>query len=45
VQEGWDGKMNGYPVEEGTYNYYISVKDGRGAAIDQFGNVTVLNYE
>jgi gliding motility-associated-like protein len=45
VQEGWDGKMNGYPVEEGTYNYYISVKDGRGAAIGQFGNVTVLNYE
>ena len=45
VQQGWDGKMNGRPVEEGTYNYYLSVKDGRGAAIDQFGSVTVLNYE
>lgn len=45
VQEGWDGKVDGRAVAEGLYNYYISVKDGRGGAIDQFGTVTVLNYE
>jgi len=45
VQQGWDGKMDGKPVEEGAYNYYVSVKDGRGRAIDQFGSITVLNYE
>jgi hypothetical protein len=27
------------------YNYYVTVKDGRGRAIDRFGNITVLNYE
>jgi gliding motility-associated-like protein len=45
VQEGWDAKVDGQPVAEGVYNYYISVKDGRGRAIDQFGTITVLNYE
>jgi gliding motility-associated-like protein len=45
AKEGWDGKVDGRPVAEGVYNYYISVKDGRGRAIDQFGTITVLNYE
>lgn len=45
VEEGWDGRMNGKAVEEGVYNYYITVKDGRGRAIDRFGHITVLNYE
>ncbi len=45
IEEGWDGRMNGKVVEEGVYNYYITVKDGRGRAIDQFGHITVLNYE
>jgi gliding motility-associated-like protein len=45
AKEGWDGKVDGLPVAEGVYNYYISVKDGRGRAIDQFGTITVLNYE
>jgi len=45
IEEGWDGTMNGRAVQEGVYNYYVTVKDGRGRAIDQFGNITVLNYE
>lgn len=45
IEEGWDGSMNGRPVQEGVYNYYVTVKDGRGRAIDQFGHITVLNYE
>jgi gliding motility-associated-like protein len=43
--DSWDGKVEGRPVAEGLYNYYITVKDGRGRAIDQFGTITVLNYE
>jgi gliding motility-associated-like protein len=45
ASEGWDGSMNGRMVQEGVYNYYLTVKDGRGRAIDRFGNITVLNYE
>ncbi|MFM7727299.1 MAG: gliding motility-associated C-terminal domain-containing protein, partial [Flavobacteriales bacterium] len=45
LNEGWDGSMNGQFVAEGTYNYYMAVKDGRGRAIDNFGYVVVLNYE
>jgi gliding motility-associated-like protein len=44
-EEGWDGRINGKAVEEGIYNYNISVKDGRGRAINRFGHITVLNYE
>jgi gliding motility-associated-like protein len=44
-EEGWDGTMNGKPVQEGIYNFYVTVKDGQGRAIDQFGHITVLNYE
>ena len=45
VDIGWDGMMNGKPVREGLYNYYMTVKDGRGRVTDQFGHITVLNYE
>jgi gliding motility-associated-like protein len=45
VEEGWDGYMKNRVVQEGTYNYYLSVKDGRGRAIDRFGSLSVLNYE
>jgi gliding motility-associated-like protein len=45
VDTGWDGMMNGKPVREGLYNYYMTVKDGRGRVTDQFGHITVLNYE
>jgi len=45
ANEGWDGSMKGRMVQEGVYNYYLTVKDGRGRAIDRFGNITVLNYE
>ena len=45
LNEGWDGSMKGEFLPEGTYNYYISVKDGRGRAIDNFGFVMLMNYE
>jgi hypothetical protein len=45
ANEAWDGSMKGRMVQEGMYNYYLTVKDGRGRAIDRFGNITVLNYE
>ncbi len=45
VNEAWDGQLDGRAVAEGLYNYYLSVKDGQGRAIDQFGTITVLNYE
>jgi hypothetical protein len=43
IEEGWDGYMDNRPVQEGVYNYYIMVKDGRGRAIDRFGYIIVLN--
>ncbi len=43
VEEGWDGYMDNRPVQEGVYNYYFMVKDGRGRAIDRFGYIIVLN--
>ncbi len=45
IDEGWDGTLNGTYVQEGVYNFYISVKDGRGRTVDRYGYVTVLNYE
>ena len=42
---GWDGTFKGAYVAEGVYNYYISVKDGRGRTVDHYGNVMVMNYE
>jgi gliding motility-associated-like protein len=45
IDIGWDGTMDGKPVREGLYNYYMTVKDGRGRVTDQFGHITVLNYE
>jgi gliding motility-associated-like protein len=38
----WDGTMNGSTVQEGTYTYYITVKDGKGKAFDRSGYVTML---
>lgn len=38
----WDGTMNGKTVQEGTYTYFISVKDGKGKAYDRTGYVTML---
>jgi hypothetical protein len=34
--------MNGSTVQEGTYTYYITVKDGKGKAFDRSGYVTML---
>lgn len=45
VNEGWDGMMKGRTVQEGTYNYFITVKDGLGRAIDRFGHISVFNYD
>jgi gliding motility-associated-like protein len=45
IENGWDGYMDGRPVQEGEYNYYFMVKDGRGRAIDRFGYIIVLNND
>jgi gliding motility-associated-like protein len=45
ITEGWDGTMGGKFVQEGVYNYYLSVEDGRGRITDMFGFITVLNYD
>jgi hypothetical protein len=45
ITEGWDGTMGGKFVQEGIYNYYLSVEDGRGRITDMFGFITVLNYD
>ena len=45
VKVGWDGTMKGRTVQEGTYNYFITVKDGLGRAIDRFGHISVFNYD
>lgn len=45
IDEGWDGTLNGAYVQEGIYNFYISVKDGRGRTVDRYGFITVMNYE
>jgi gliding motility-associated-like protein len=45
ITEGWDGTMGGKFVQEGVYNYYLSVEDGRGRVTDKFGFITVLNYD
>jgi gliding motility-associated-like protein len=42
INAPWDGTMNGKMVQEGTYTYYISVKDGKGRAYDRVGYVTML---
>lgn len=45
LTQGWDGTMGDRYVQEGMYNYYLSVQDGRGRHIDRFGYITVLNYD
>ena len=45
ITDGWDGTMGGKFVQEGVYNYYLSVEDGRGRITDKFGFVTVMNYD
>lgn len=39
----WDGFMNGQPVQEGVYVYYISIKDGQGRLEERRGTVTLLS--
>ncbi|MEZ4800484.1 MAG: gliding motility-associated C-terminal domain-containing protein [Flavobacteriales bacterium] len=43
ITEQWDGFMNGRPVQEGVYVYYISVKDGQGRLEERRGTVTLLS--
>jgi gliding motility-associated-like protein len=45
IDEAWDGTMGDMYVQEGVYNYYLSVEDGRGRITDKFGYVIVLNYD
>ncbi len=38
----WDGTMNGETVQEGSYIYYIAVKDGKGKLYEHRGYVVML---
>jgi len=38
----WDGTMNGTTVQEGSYIYYIAVKDGQGKLYEHRGYVVML---
>jgi gliding motility-associated-like protein len=38
----WDGTMNGETVQEGSYIYYIAIKDGKGKLFENKGNVLML---
>lgn len=39
----WDGFMNGEPVQQGVYVYFISIEDGKGRPIESRGTVTLLS--
>jgi gliding motility-associated-like protein len=45
IKPGWDGTFEGSYVKEGVYDYYLTVKDGKGRNIDRFGFITLLNYD
>lgn len=42
INAPWNGTMNGKTVQEGTYTYYFTVKDGEGRAYDYTGYVVML---
>jgi gliding motility-associated-like protein len=42
ITQSWDGTMKGEVVQEGTYTYYLTVKDGKGRAFERMGYVTML---
>jgi gliding motility-associated-like protein len=42
IEAPWDGTMNGTTVQEGSYIYYISVKDGQGKLYEHRGFVVML---
>lgn len=42
INAPWDGTMNGETVQEGSYIYYISVKDGKGKLYENRGYVVML---
>jgi gliding motility-associated-like protein len=39
---GWDGMLSGVPAPEGSYAYFISIRDGAGRVYDQTGLVHLL---
>lgn len=45
IKEGWDGTFEGSYVKEGVYDYYLTVKDGKGRNTERFGYVIMLNYD
>ena len=42
INKPWDGSMKGKTVQEGTYTYFISVKDGEGREYNYTGYVIML---
>lgn len=43
INQPWDGFMNGKPVQEGVYVYFITIEDGKGKPVEQRGTVLLLS--
>jgi gliding motility-associated-like protein len=43
INEAWDGFMNGEPVQEGVYVYFITIEDGKGKPVEYRGTVLLLS--
>ena len=42
VNQGWNGLMDGYPVQEGVYIYHFIFNNAEGATVERRGPVTFL---
>jgi gliding motility-associated-like protein len=43
INAPWDGFMNGEPVQEGVYVYFITIEDGKGRPVEKRGTVLLLS--
>jgi len=42
IEQGWDGTVRGNLIQEGTYMYYVEVKDGSGRLFEERGQLMML---
>lgn len=43
IDAPWDGFMNGEPVQEGVYVYFVTIEDGKGRPVEKRGTVLLLS--
>ena len=43
INAPWDGFMNGEPVQEGVYVYFVTIEDGKGRPVEKRGTVLLLS--